>query len=152
VNHYTMSFWITALLAASTFGCNNKDRNDGRTVDVASVDDIHSIEKALGVRFPDGSRLVGSHREDGMDDYLGAKVEMPRSALAGFLESCPIPNERYADGEGGLLGSDNKFWDPNKQPKLRTGQAQLPGARALNIGYDDSRTDVAVVFVVNHGT
>ena len=115
-------------------------------------EDIHALESELGVRFPGQARLIGTHRESGMDDYLGVKVEMPAAALAGFLESCPVPKDRFADGEGGLLGSDTGFWDPNAQPKLRTGQTQLPGARALNIGYDDSRADVAVVFVVNHGT
>jgi hypothetical protein len=113
---------------------------------------IHSLERELGVRFPAGSRVIGTHREDGMDDYLGIKVEMPAKALADFLAGCPIPKERYAAGNGGLLGPDDGFWDPNKQPKLRTGQAQLPGARALNIGYDDSRSDLAIVYVVNHGT
>ncbi len=84
-----------------------------------------------------------------MDGYLGIKVETPRAALAGFLASTPIPEERYADGEGGLLGPDGRgYWDPHRQPKLGTGQAQLPGARALNIGCDDSRPGIALVFVV----
>jgi hypothetical protein len=152
VKRYLDSLCFIPLLVWSAAGCDSKIDSDGRTADVATTQDIQSIQKSLGVHFPNGSRLIGSHREDGMDDYLGAKVEMPRTALTAFLESCPIPKDRYADGEGGLLGSDSGFWDPNKQPKLRTGQAQLPGARALNIGYDDSRPDVAVVFVVNHGT
>jgi len=35
---------------------------------------------------------------------------------------------------------------------LRTAQALLPKGRALNVGYDDSRGTVVVVYVVNHGT
>ena len=31
-------------------------------------------------------------------------------------------------------------------------EASLPSGRVLNIGYDDSRGNVCVVFVVNHGT
>jgi hypothetical protein len=144
---------VLLLGLASTSACTkDSDGERGRTVSTEKPD-IHAVERELGIRFPEGARLIGTHREDGMDDYLGVKVEMPAEALAGFLASCPIPKERYASGNGGLLGPDQDgFGDPNKQPKLRTGQAQLPGARALNIGFDDSRPDVALVYVVNHGT
>lgn len=109
--------------------------------------------KARPSHFPDGTRVLGTHREEGIDDYLGVKVELPARALSGFLASTPVAKESFRPGNGGLLGPDQDgVWDPNKQPNLRAGQALLPGARALNIGYDDSRAGVAVVFVVNHGT
>ena len=142
-----------ALALVGALGCGEKQGTDGRTANVSTAGDIKPFETELGLQFPAGTKLIGYHREDGMDDYLGIKVEMPRAALKGFLASTPVAEERYTDGEGGLLGPDGRgYWDPHRQPKLRTGQAQLPGARALNIGYDDSRPDVAVVFVVTHGT
>jgi len=58
----------------------------------------------------------------------------------------------FAPGTAGLLGSDKDFWDPHQAPALRTGQAKRPDARALNLGIDDSRPAVAVVYLVEHGT
>jgi hypothetical protein len=70
----------------------------------------------------------------------------------GFLSHTPIDASLFRPGERGLLGPDNGFWDPHKAQNLRTAEATLPNARVLNIGYDDSRGSIVVVFIVNHGT
>jgi hypothetical protein len=115
--------------------------------------ELENLAAELSLRFPEQTRLIGSHREQGMDDYLAVKVEMPARASNGFLSDSPIPRAQFEPGNGGLLGPDEgKFWDPNKQPQLQTGQVQRAGARVLNIGFDDSRSDIAIVYVVSHGT
>lgn len=119
-----------ALALACSPGCDEQHKSDGRAAHVSTAGDVQRIETELGLQFPAGTKLIGYHREHGMDDYLGLKVEMPRAALQGFLASTPIAEEQYAYGEGGLLGADGRgYWDPHRQPKLRTGQARLPGAR-----------------------
>jgi len=115
-------------------------------------DTLESVSKELSVTFPAGTKLIGVYRERGIDDLVQAKVEIPAADWSGFLASTPIDPSLFEPGEGGLLGPDSGFWDPHKAKNLRTAQAILPNVRALNIGYDDSRGSVYVVYVVNHGT
>jgi hypothetical protein len=113
---------------------------------------LAQLAEEAGVKFPPGARLVGSARENGIDDLLRFKVEMPAGELGAFLAASPVPAEALEAGEGGLLGPDQGFWDPSHAKRLRTGQKILPGQRALNIGVDDGRPDVVVLYIVNHGT
>jgi hypothetical protein len=101
--------------------------------------------------FPPSARLVGQHREAGMDDYLQFKVEIEAADLPAFEASSPIPKQAMEPGEGGLMGPDHDFWDPHRATTLRTGQKSLPDARALNVGIAESGSKVAL-YVVNHGT
>lgn len=110
-----------------------------------------SAGREVTVDFPPSARLLGVHRERGMDELIAVKVEMPAADWPGFLEGTPMDPKLFEPGEGGLLGPDEGFWDPHQAKNLHTSQAQLPGNRVLNIGYDDSRGDVVVVYVVNHG-
>ena len=77
---------------------------------------------------------------------------MAATELAGFLARTPVPAQEFRSGERGLLGPDHGWWDPNKALRLRSGQAQLPQGRALNIGIDDSNPNAVSVYIVNHGT
>lgn len=79
------------------------------------------------------------------------KVELPRRDLASFLATCPVPTDAFAQGSAGLLGPDQGFWDPDHAAHLRTGQVVKNG-RATNVGIDESRSDVATLYIVNHGT
>jgi hypothetical protein len=92
--------------------------------------------------FPTAARLIGVHREWGIDDLIAAKVEMPVSEWPTFLAKTPIERDRFSPGEQGLLGPDDGFWDPHQAKVLRTAQTLLPGGRTLNIGYDDTAPDV----------
>jgi hypothetical protein len=113
---------------------------------------LEQLAREAGVKFPASARLVGSARENGMDDRFCFKVELPASELPAFLASSPVVADAFEPGEGGLLGPDPGFWDPGRSQRLRTGQTILPGQRALNIGIDDGRPDVVAIYVVNHGT
>jgi hypothetical protein len=109
------------------------------------------LGKELNLSFPAQTKLIGVHRERGIDDLIAVKVEMPATAWPNFLGQTPIDPSRFRRGERGLLGPDEGFWDPHKAPKLKTAETQLPKGRVLNLGYDD-RGDVFVVYIVNHGT
>jgi hypothetical protein len=87
-----------------------------------------------------------------MDDIVRVKLEMASRELPSLVEQTQIDPAAFYPGTRGLLGSDKDFWDPHQAPALRTGQAKRPDARALNLGIDDSRPDVAVVYLVEHGT
>ena len=115
-------------------------------------DTLESVSKELSVTFPAGTKLIGVHRERGIDDLVEAKLEIPAADWPGFLASTPIDPSLFEPGGGGGLGPDEGFWDPNKAKNLRTAQVMLPNARGLHIGYDGSRGSVYVVYVVNHGT
>ena len=128
-------------------GCKAKGGQDGKH---EMQETLQSVGKEVGLVFPDGSKLVGVHRERGADDLIAAKVEMPAAEWPGFVAQTSIDPALFRSGERGLLGPDDGFWDPHKAKNLRTAEAALPHARVLNLGYDDSRGSVLSVFVVNH--
>jgi hypothetical protein len=133
-------------------GCTSKGGQNSNNGKREMQETLGSAGKEVGLVFPAGSKLVGVHRERGIDDLVAVKVEMPASEWPGFVAQTPIDPALFRPGERGLLGPDDGSWDPHKARNLRTAQAALPGARVLNLGYDDSRGSVLAVFVVNHGT
>ena len=144
--------WRRVLLAAYILigfvACKSKGPQGTRQVQEA----LESVGKEVGLVFPDGSRLVGVHRERGADDLIAVKVEMPAAAWPSFVATTPIDPTLFRRGERGLLGPDDGFWDPHVSKNLRTAETPLPHARVLNLGYDDSRGNVISVYIVNHGT
>jgi hypothetical protein len=146
-------WWATAALAvlAAPVSLACKSNASGR-VSAQRHETLESVGKEIALAFPASATLIGVHRENGMDDLIAVKVELPAVDWPGFIAGTPIDPRLFRPGECGLLGPDHGFWDPHKAANLRTAQASLPDARALNIGYDDSRGGVFVVYVVNHGT
>jgi hypothetical protein len=110
------------------------------------------LAREVGLKFPSSARLIGVGRESGIDDMVRFKVELDPHDLAAFIATSPVPPEAFEPGPGGLLGPHQAFWDPSRAVRLRTGQAILKNQRALNIGIDDGRPEVVVLYVVNHGT
>ena len=137
---------LAALLGAAPLAISC-ERNKA---DLQPGDRIESVGREVAVRFPPSTRLIGVHREKGIDEWIGVKVEMSSGDWPGFLASTPIDPGLFEPGSCGKLGSDFAFWDPHKAKKLRTAQAILQNGRVLNIAYDDSRGSVVVVYVVNH--
>jgi hypothetical protein len=148
------AFLVPVLVAAVAGSCHKKTENKGSAMNdrQESTATLAQLAQEAGVSFPPGARLVGSARENGMDDLLRFKVELRPADLPAFLSTSPIPADAFDAGEGGFLGPDQGFWDPHQAKRLRTGQKILPGQRALNIGIDDGRGDVVAIYVVNHGT
>jgi hypothetical protein len=136
------------LFTLTSAQCKTKNPTEGRG---AIPPSIASIGKEVAVSFPASARLIGVHRARGADDLIAVKVEMPASAWPAFLASTPIDPTLFRPGERGLLGPDEGFWDPHRAKNLRTAETSLPSSRVLNLGYDDSRGEVVVVYVVNHG-
>ena len=130
------------------FACNKTDSADraGKTVNIS----IDELSVSLGVTLPPDTRIVGVHAEAGIDDMRSAKLEIPKQRMSSFLAATRIP--RFEKTDADLLGPDRGFWDPHKAQNLLSGDLQLPGARFLVVAYDDSRSDVTVVYVINHGT
>jgi hypothetical protein len=111
---------------------------------------IDELSASLGVTVPPDTRIVGVFGEAGIDDMRSAKLEIPKHRMSSFLAATRIP--RFEKTDADLLGTDRGFWDPHKASSLLSGDVQLPGARFLLVAYDDSRSDLAVVYVINHGT
>jgi hypothetical protein len=140
---------LAVLAAPLSLACKS---NASRRMSEQRHDTLESVGKEIAVAFPASATLIGVHRENGIDDLVAVKVEIPAADWPALLARTPIDPSLFRPGERGLLGPDDGFWDPHKAAHLRTAQASLPNARALNIGYDDSRAGVFVVYVVNHGT
>lgn len=144
----------TLVVAVAGASCHKKTESRGPAINdrIESVPTLAQLAHEAGVRFPPGARLVGSARENGIDDLLRFKVEVAPAELPAFLSTSPVPAEALEPGEGGLLGPDQGFWDPSQAKRLRTGQKIMPRQRAVNIGIDEGRTDKVIIYVVNHGT
>jgi hypothetical protein len=107
--------------------CNKK--TGGASHMTSTTPSLADLGKEVGLTFPASARLIGVSRENGMDDLVRFKVELPRGDLPAFLRSTPIPADEFQAGGGGLLGPDDDYWDPSQVKNLRTGQVQLKGAR-----------------------
>jgi len=114
---------------------------------------IASLNAELPVRIPEGARIVGVHRENGMDDLIELKLEMSAADLPAFLASSPLgqhPLESW--GRHGNFGPDHTFWDPGSVPTMRSAETTYAGARGFRIGIDERKPGVVVVYLVDHGT
>ena len=104
----------------------------------------------LGLRLPEGARVVGASSSNEGDGLIRAKLEMPPAQVSRFVASAKI--EGLEDTEPDVLGPDEGFWDPHHAKRLRYGQTELSGARFLHVAIDESRPETAVVYVMLHGT
>jgi hypothetical protein len=117
-----------------------------------SPETLAALAPELGVTFPPSTRLLGVRRLNGMDDWIGVKVEMRRADWPVFLSSTPIDPATLTPGEAGLFGPDQGFWEPNQHSDLRAAQAVLGEVRALNVGVADVGSETVIVYIVNHGS
>lgn len=104
----------------------------------------------LGVHLPTETRVVGVTSSDEGDGLIRAKLEMPSTLVPGFLTEANVHHLEEAGPD--LLGPDEGFWDPHRAGSLRSGEAQLPNARFLLVALDQSRADMAIIYVIAHGT
>lgn len=141
-----MTPFVFALAAAP--GCHGK----GREAMTHRSYNLVELGRELSVSLPASARVIGVEREEGMDDRIGAKLEIPQSDWPSFIASTPIEADAFDSGPRGMLGQDHGFWDPHQAPGLRTAQASLPGARYLNIGVSAPTNGIVIVYIVNHGT
>ena len=140
---------LLMVMLALVGACRAKGK---QAVRAEKQESIEQVGKEIGLTFPAGTKLIGVDRERGADDMIAVKVEMPVAAWPAFLRTTPIDPSAFSPGERGLLGPDHDFWDPHQAKNLHTAQTALPGARVLNLGYDNRPGDMMAVFVVNHGT
>jgi hypothetical protein len=113
---------------------------------------LSKLSQELGLEFPPSTRVLGVLRSNGMDDAVRIKLEMSASEFPSFLDRTQIERAALRPGTRGMLGPDKDFWDPHQSQSLRTGQVARPNARSLNLGFDDSRGDVVVAYLMEHGT
>ncbi len=119
-----------------------KTSNDERPEDLG---------RELGIVLPPGMRIVGVHREAGIDALVAVKVEIGTDEARAFLNASPVKAPTMRPGTRGFLGPNHDWWDPSGAPDLRTGQAQLAAGRVLNIGISE-RGATTVLYLVAHGT
>jgi hypothetical protein len=140
---------FTGLLSAAQ--CKNTEQPMGSSDQ--PTESLAQLGADLHLMFPQSARIIGVHRSPGgMDDAVRVKLEMAKDDLAAFLARTQVDVQSFRPGTRGMLGSDRDFWDPHRTKGLRTAQLQRAGARALNVGVDDSGERVAVLYIVEHGT
>jgi hypothetical protein len=142
---------VLAMLGAPA-ACHRKETAVTRPSEDAPSPTLSRLAHEIGLTFPASARLIWVGRETGIDDMVSFKVEIAPADLPGFLAASPVPADAFAPGEGGLLGSDLGLWNPSQAVRLRTGQVVRADHSALNIGVDDGKPNIVVLYIVSHGT
>ena len=143
--HNIYLIFATSVLAVSLSVCHDQKEPD-------IGEQVAELEARIGFSLPEGIEVKGIRINPGRASLAQAKLRMNRSAYDVFRQRCPIKDEAFRPGPRGLITQDRGFWDPRKAKNLRTGQAHLPGATALNVGLDESNPDAVVVYIQYHGT
>lgn len=149
----TLLHFVAATAIFIGCGCKERTISVKRPSDVDVLVDVLSLGKDLGLIIPKNARLAGVRREQGMDDAVFAKLEIPIEAWDSFQQSAPFQESDLDEASRAYLPTDNGWWDPNQRPGLRATQVNLKGGRVLNIGVDKTQSEVfVVVYAMNHGT
>jgi len=137
-------------LALLLLGCKPQERNVMNTPSKNEVD-LDALAKELGVALPPTTRVLGVDRQEGRDDMVRAKLEVPKTDFEEAGNRWPIDLEKLRPGVG-RLGVDRGFWNPSQYQELRSASAIVEGARGLHVGVASSGEGPVIVFVINHGT
>lgn len=144
---------VVLLGACAALSCEANDTGEERmNATDKAPESLSQLSQELGVELPPSTRVLGVLRSNGMDDAIRVKLEIAASELPGFLDRTSIDRAALRPGTRGMLGPDRDFWDPHQSPALRTGQVSRPSARSLNLGFDDSRGERVIVYLMEHGT
>jgi hypothetical protein len=144
---------VVLLGVCAGLGCKASDSGEGRmNVKNEAPESLSQLSQELGLQFPPSTRVLGVLRSNGMDDAVRVKLEIAASEFPSFLERTQIDRAALRPGTRGMLGPDKDFWDPHQSQSLRTGQVTRPNARSLNLGFDDSRGDSVIAYLMEHGT
>jgi hypothetical protein len=142
--------WLLLCGTPLAFSCHAAEHDKVHRDGEQMSHNLDALSAKLGVSLPGDARIIGVASEEGMDDMLRVKLEMPTPSLTRFLADSKVPH--FDDSSADILGPDEGFWDPHKATRLRIGDIQLAGARFLTLAIDDSRQGIATVYVMNHGT
>ncbi len=138
---------VCLLMAVMGSRCEIK-RNRGDASDSPAA-----LSAELGLTFTPGTRVLGVLRESGgMDHAVLLKLQIPKTEFETFWATTHMERESVRPASPAVLGPDEGFWDPNKASALSVGKVGRAGGRAMTIGLDESRADVTVVFILEHGT
>jgi hypothetical protein len=141
----------SASVLLGAMGC--KDGGTRMNANPEPTESLAALGKELDLVFPPSARLIGVRRSPGgMDDAVRVKLELSTAELPSLLTQTKIETASFRPGARGMLGPDGDFWDPHASASLRTGQDERAGGRVLNVGVDESREGVAVLYLVEHGT
>jgi hypothetical protein len=144
---------VVLLGVCAVLGCKGRNSGEGRmNAENEAPESLSQLSQELGLEFPPSTRVLGVLRSNGMDDAVRVKLEIAASEFPSFLEHTQIDRAALRPGSRGMLGPDKDFWDPHRSQSLRTGQVARPNARSLNLGFDDSRGDWVIAYVMEHGT
>jgi hypothetical protein len=142
-------WFMVALLCASTFaGCRTREAE--RMSVAPKAMSLSDLAKQIGVEFPPGSDLIGSEQDSGIDRAVQAKVAIPPSALATFLERLKLTGENFSEDDRYLLGENAGWWDPAGTYPLPTAQISLAPSRYLNVGLDRRDPRHVVLYLMWH--
>ena len=129
---------------------SERTNSTARTGQADSATSRAALEKALGVALPETTQLIMYEHELGIDDMQRAKLRMSTPDFEKIAARLPVTPDAMSPGAG-YLGSDDGGWDPNATPGMIAGQAALPGARYINIGFA-TLGEFVTMFVMEHGT
>lgn len=117
-----------------------------------SPKELAELAKQMQVVFPPKTHPLGIRKLIGLDDAVFLKIEFSQDEWLQFLKTSPIQASDLSDAKRFFLGEDQGWWDPSQPTKLPTAQALLPEGKILNLGVDQSKSDLVIVYLMWHST
>lgn len=146
-----MRILILTLAIATLAGCSGSSTST--VAPNVTAQQQASAAKSMGLTFPPEARFLLYHRasEDrglpGPDDAVHLKIELPASAMPGFLAQAPLSSAQWRSSHSLIDMPKWPQWQPSKIQKFRFEQFQLPKGQALNVLIDDDKDDPKVVYL-----
>jgi hypothetical protein len=113
---------------------------------------VAALSNEVGFTFPPSARLVGVHRESGMDDLVQFKLQLKAEELPALLNAAQVDLSMMSADNVAYFGLDKGFWDPNHARGFRGVQVRREKSfRTLNIGVSEAQDGFADVYVMEHG-
>jgi len=113
---------------------------------------LSELASRIGFELPPHTELLGSSKENGIDEAVLAKVVIRVDEWPEFLKHAALSDADFVESKRYLLGNNNGWWDPERAAVLPTAQTEVAAGRYLNVGVDRSGPGRIVLYLMWHET
>lgn len=145
--------WVfLVVFTLSIAGCQGRSSTEP-VVPMNQNEQLALLSTEVGLEFPPDTKILGMRDDQsGLDGAVFAKLQLEAGQWDALLSASPFVNEPFEDTKRYLLGPEDGWWDPKTPSLLPTASLNLPGGKVLNLGVDQSDSDVTTLYVFCHET
>lgn len=144
---------LILLLIFVSVACEGGNDNQAENMNTNTIN-LSDWEKKLYLKFPKNTKVLYFKYSPGRDDAAYIKLNIPKQNWKDFIQNSLVSLDDLDNMTRIALDygekSDDGEWDPGKPKDLPTAAAMLPDGRAVKIGLDLSKENIAVVYIMWH--